>query len=169
MVIQKYECMPLSSSSSSECSAQVQIFHCKPRPQGCSSAKGRSSTTNSGTKVAVSLGMNRCSSFLLLSAPHSLFSIRTDLERSEKIPGTPAWSWGKWIWLTGPSGLHRNSPQGLNVSSIRIFDQIRNPNNHSPPHTSIWRNNYRVCRSWGQKRRHKEINPVMDRHLSLIA
>ena len=30
--------------------------------------KGRSSTTNSGTKVAVLLGMNRCGSFSLLSA-----------------------------------------------------------------------------------------------------
>ena len=89
--------------------------------------KVRSSTANSATKVAVVLGMNRCSNFLLLSAPHSLFSIWTDLKRSEKIPGTPAWSWGEWIWLTGPSGLHRNSPQGLNVSSIRVFDQIRDP------------------------------------------
>ena len=34
--------------------------------------KGRSSTANSGTKVAVLLGMNRCGSFSLLSAPHSL-------------------------------------------------------------------------------------------------
>ena len=37
--------------------------------------KGRSFTANSGTKVAVLLGMNRYSSFPLLSAPHSLFSI----------------------------------------------------------------------------------------------
>ena len=33
----------------------------------------------------------------------------------------------EWIWLTGPSGLHRNSPQGLNITSIRVFDQIRDP------------------------------------------
>ena len=34
--------------------------------------------------------------------------------------------WGVWIWLTRPSGLHRNLPQGLNISSIRVFwpDQI---------------------------------------------
>ena len=37
--------------------------------------KGRSSTANSGTKVAVLLGMNRCGSFPLLSALHSLFGI----------------------------------------------------------------------------------------------
>ena len=89
--------------------------------------KGRSSTANSGTKVAVLLGMNRCDSFPLLSAPHSLFSIWTDLKRYEKIPGTPVWRWGEWIWLTGPSGLYQNSSQGLNISSIRDFDQVRDP------------------------------------------
>ena len=47
----------------------------------------------------------------------SLFSIWTDLKRSENIPGTPAWRWGQWIWLTGPSGFHRNSPQILLVPS----------------------------------------------------
>ena len=31
----------------------------------------------------------------------------------------------KSIWLIGPSGLHRNSPEGLNISSIRVFDQTR--------------------------------------------
>ena len=89
--------------------------------------KGRSSTSNSGTRIAVLLQMNRCGSFPLLSVPHSLFSIWTDLERSEKIPGAIIWRWGEWIWLTGPSGLHWNSPQGLNFSSIRVFDQIRDP------------------------------------------
>ena len=29
--------------------------------------------------------------------------------------------------ITGPSGLHRNSPQRLNVSSLRVFNQIRDP------------------------------------------
>ena len=89
--------------------------------------KGRSSTANSGTKVAVLLGMNRYGSFPLLSAPHSPFSILTNFKRSKKIPGAPTRRWGEWIWLTGPSGHHRNSPQGLNISSIRVFDQIRDP------------------------------------------
>ena len=71
--------------------------------------------------------MSRCGSFPLLSAPHSLFSIWINLKRSEKIPGAPTWRWGERNWLTGPSGLHRNLPQGLNISSIRIFDQIRDP------------------------------------------
>ena len=45
--------------------------------------KGRSSIANSGTKVAVLLGMNRCGSFPLLSTPHSLFNIWTNLKRSQ--------------------------------------------------------------------------------------
>ena len=89
--------------------------------------KGRSFTANSGTKVAVFLGMNRCGSFLLLSVPHPLFSIWTDLRWIERIPGTPTWGWGEWIWPTGSSKLHRNSTQGLNISFIRGFDLIRDP------------------------------------------
>ena len=92
--------------------------------------KGSSSTANSGTKVAVLLEMNRCGSFLLLSSPHSLFSIWTDHKRSGKIPGAPPWRWAEWIWLTGPSGLYRNSPRNknlFNISSIRVFDQIKDP------------------------------------------
>ena len=48
-------------SSSSECSVQGQVLHCKCRNQVCSSAKDRSST-------AVLPGMNRCVSFPFLSA-----------------------------------------------------------------------------------------------------
>ena len=89
--------------------------------------KGRPSIANKGTLVAVLLGMNRCGCFPLLSAPHSLLSIWTNLKRSEKIPGASTRRWGVWIWVTGPSALHRNSPQGLNISSISVFDQIRDP------------------------------------------
>ena len=63
----------------------------------------------------------------MLSAPHSLFSFWTDLKRSVKILGAPTWRRGEWIWLPRSSGLHRNSPQGLNINSIRVFDQIRDP------------------------------------------
>ena len=66
---------------------------------------------NSETKAAVLQRLNRCGSFPLFSAPHSLFCIWTDLKRSEKIPGARTWRWGELIWLTGPSGLYRNSPQ----------------------------------------------------------
>ena len=98
--------------------------------------KGRSSTTKSETQAAVLLGMDRCGSFPLISAPYSLFSIWTDLKRSEKIPGAPAWRWGEWIWLTGSSGLHQNSPQGLKCQFHQGFrpDQMsRNLNHPSSP------------------------------------
>ena len=35
------------------------------------------------------------------------------------------WRWREWIWLTGPSRLERNLPHGINMSSIRVFDQMR--------------------------------------------
>ena len=54
-------------------------------------SKGNSSTANPETKVAVSLGINRCCSFPFLSAPHSLFSVWTDIKRSEKVPRAPTW------------------------------------------------------------------------------
>ena len=54
--------------------------------------------------------LNVYGSFPLLSTPHSLFSIWTNLKISEE-----------WIWLTGPSRLHRNSPQGLNISCMRVL------------------------------------------------
>ena len=69
--------------------------------------------------------LNRCDTFPLFSAPNSLFGIWTDLKRSEKILGASTWRRGEWIWPTVLSGLNRNSPQGLNVSSIKVFDQIR--------------------------------------------
>ena len=87
-----------------------QVFHRKLGNQGCSFTR-----------------LCRCGNFPLLSAPHSLLSIWTDFKRSEKIPGTLKWRWGEWICLTEPSGLHRNSPQVLNISSIRVFGQIRDP------------------------------------------
>ena len=114
-----------SASSSSVCSAQGYVLHCKRRNQNCSSVEGRFSTAISGTKAAVLPRRNRRGSFLLLSAPHSLFSIWTDLKWSGKIPGAPAWRWldlTNWALRTS-----RNSPQVQNISSIRVFDQIRDP------------------------------------------
>ena len=102
-------------------------FTASPGTKAAVLIKGRSSTANSETQAAVLLSMYRCGSFPLLSAPYSPFSIWADLKRSEKIPGASTCRWGEWIWLTGPSGLHRNSPQRLNISFIRVFDQIRDP------------------------------------------
>ena len=60
---------PLDASTSSVCSAQGQVFHCKFRHQVCSSAQRQSSTANSGTKVAV-LPVSRC--FLSLASEQTL-------------------------------------------------------------------------------------------------
>ena len=112
-------------SSSSECSAQEQVLHCKRRNQGCSSAEGGSSTANSGTQAAVLSGMNMCYSFPLPTAPHSLFNIWTDLRGSKNIPVAPAWRWGEWVCLTEPSGLHRNSSKGLKSVPSGYLAKIR--------------------------------------------
>ena len=104
---------------------QGQVLHCKRKNQGCSSAQRQVFHRKPGTKDAVLRGIYRFCSFPLFSAPHSLFSIWTDLKSSEKIPGAPMWWWREWVWITGPSGLHRNSPQGLNIISHQGFDQIR--------------------------------------------
>ena len=83
--------------------------------------KDRSSTANSETKVSV-LVASRCFPHPTLSLP----SERTlkDLKRPQ---GPPEWRRGEWIWLTGSSGLHRNLPQELNISSIKVFDQSQSP------------------------------------------
>ena len=54
-------------------------------------SRGRSYTANSGTKAAVLLRINRCGSFQLLSAHHSLFSSLTDLKRTEKFTKISGW------------------------------------------------------------------------------
>ena len=71
--------------------------------------------------------MNKCGIFRCF--PHPTLSLASEqiLKDLKKIPGAPTRRWGEWIWLTGLSGLHRNSPQGLNISSVRVFDQIRDP------------------------------------------
>ena len=83
-----------------------QVFHRKIRNQGCSF-----------TRDWICVVASRCFS-------HPIW---TDLKRSEKIPGAPTCRWGEWIWLTGSSGRYRNSSQGLNISSFRVFEQIRDP------------------------------------------
>ena len=106
-----------------QCSAQGHVFHCKLRHLVCSSAQRQvfyRKLRNQGCSLT------RDEQVRQLSTPHSFFSICTDLKRSEKIPGTPARRRGEWICLTGPSRAHRNSTQGLNISSIRVFGQIRN-------------------------------------------
>ena len=114
-----FELYTLHSSSSSVCSAQGQDLHCKHRNLGCSSVESTVSLPpqTQDPRLQFYQWLNRCDSFLLPSALHSLFSIWTNLKRSEKITGAPMCRWGEWIWLTGPSRLHWNSPQELNITS----------------------------------------------------
>ena len=58
-------------------------FTANPSTKAAVLPKGKSSTANVGTKVAVLVGMNRYDSFPLLSTHYSLFSILTDLKRSQ--------------------------------------------------------------------------------------
>ena len=118
-----------------QCSAQGQVFHCISGTKAAVLHKGSSSNSNSGTKFAVLLWINRCSSFLLLSAPHSLFSIWTDLKRSEKIPGAPTWRWEEWIWLRALRTLPKFTT-GVKYQFHQGFwpdQRSRYPNHPSPP------------------------------------
>ena len=47
--------------------------------------KGRSFTASAGTKAAILLRINSCGNFPLLSAPHSLFHIRTVLKNLKRF------------------------------------------------------------------------------------
>ena len=74
-------------------------------------SKGRSSTANSGTKVAILLGkVDVVASHCFLCPTLSLASkkILKDLERSQG----PQHGDGEWIWLTGPSGLTKFHHRG---------------------------------------------------------
>ena len=88
-----------------------QIFHRKFRNRGCSF------TTDLIGAVA---------SCCFLHPSLSLASEQTlnDLKRSQ---GHQRGGEESGFGQTRPSGLHRNSPQGLNISSIKVFDQIRDP------------------------------------------
>ena len=95
-----------------QCSAQGQVLHSKCRNLGCSSAEG---------DLPPQTQEPRLQFYPLLSMSHSLFSIWTDIKRSEKIPGASMWVWREWIWLTGPPWLHRNL-QILPLSCIFILE-----------------------------------------------
>ena len=118
--------------SSSLYSVQRQVFHYKLRHQGSSSAEQQvfhSKLRNQGCSFT---RMNRCSSFLLLSATHSLFSIWTDL----KVPRGPSMevrrvdlaNWNIWTSSKFTRGVKYQFRQGFWPDQ-----RSRNPNHHSPP------------------------------------
>ena len=115
-----------------ECSVQGQVLHYKCRNLRCRSAEGRSSTANSGTKAAVLPGMNRCGSLLLLSAPHSLFSMWTDLKRPQghhmQVRRVDLANWALWTSSKFATGVKYWFHQGFWPD-----ERSRNPNHPSPP------------------------------------
>ena len=92
-----------ASSSSSECPDQGQELHWSTGTYASVLPKAGLPPQTQEPTLQFYQGLNKCGTFPLLSAPHSLFSISTDLKTSEKIPGAPTWRWGEWIWLTGNS------------------------------------------------------------------
>ena len=111
-----------------ECSAQGQVLNCKRRNLGCSLPKAGLSPQTQETRLPFYQGLNRCGSFPLPSAPHSLFRIWKDLKRSVKIPrGTNvevmSVDLANWALRTSP----KFSTPGKNISSIMVFHQIRDP------------------------------------------
>ena len=86
------------------------------------------------TAVARDLGLpagRQAGHYTHAASKHSLplFSIWRDLKISEKILRVPMWRWGVWIWLTGPSGLHRNHHSGFFTRS-----EIRKSQSSFAPH-----------------------------------
>ena len=87
-----------------------QVFHHKLRNQ-----------------AAVLPGMNRCSSFPLLFAPHSLFSIWTDLKRSERSRRVDL---ANWVLRISPKFTTRVKYQFH--QGFRPDQRSGNPNHPSP-------------------------------------
>ena len=127
------------SSSSSEYSAQGQVFHLNSGTKAAVLLKDRLSTANSGTKAAVLLGMDRCGSFPLLSAPHFLFNIWTDIKNLKRSQGHQRGGeesgLANWVLRTLPiftTGVKYQFNQGF------IPDQRSGkPNHPSPPYVCI--------------------------------
>ena len=85
-----------------------QVFHCKLRNQGCSF-----------TMNWIGVAASRC-------FPHPTLSLAPEQTLKDlKDPRGTNVEVRRVDLVNWPSGLHRNLPQRLNISSIRVFDQIR--------------------------------------------
>ena len=113
-------------------------------------SKGRSSTANSGTKAAVLLGMNRCGSCPWLSAPHSIFSIWTDLKKIWKVPRglnleMRRMDIANWVFRISPKYT-----TGVKYQFQKGFHQITDPEIpvtlRPPPNIDLWSCNQSILR-----------------------
>ena len=90
-------------------------------------SKGRSSTANSVTKVIILLGMNRCG-IASRCFPHPILSLASEqILKVLKNPSGPSVKvrrvdLANWALMISP-----NFTTGLNICSISVFDQIRDP------------------------------------------
>ena len=90
--------------------------------------KGRCSIANSWNRGCSFTRDEQVRQLPSLCFPHTTLSLASEQTlKIRKDPRGPSMEVRGVDWLTGSSGLHRNSPQGLNISSIRGFDQIRDP------------------------------------------
>ena len=114
-------CLSISSSDQSVL-PKGQVLNCKRRNLSCSSAEGRSSTANSRTKVQFYQGLNRCGSFPCFAHPTLSLASEQTLKDLKSSQGHRRVDLANWALSTSP-----NSPQGLNINFIRVFDHIRDP------------------------------------------
>ena len=106
------------TKSKYQCSAQGQVFHCKRRNQGCNCRQ---------RQVFHCKLRNQDTSCCFRHPTLSLASeqILKDLKRTQ---GHQYSVEERRVDLANcPSRLHRNSPQELNIISIRVLEQIRDP------------------------------------------
>ena len=149
-----------------QCSAQGQVLHCKLTHQDSNSAQSQVFYCKLRNLGCSFTRMNRCGSFPLLSAPHSLFSIWANIKRSEKISGAQTRRLVEWIWLRGPSGLHRNSPLGLNITSIIFLtrSEIRKSQSPFAPTYSVVKLNWTKCwclNNWKKQRYNIQMHIII--------
>ena len=100
-----------------------QVFHCKLSNQGCS-------FTRAWTGVVAS----HC-------FPHPTLSLESEQTLKDLKRYHGHHHGGEESGFSRPSGLYWNSPQGLNISSIRVLGQIRDPeilNTFCPLKIHIW-------------------------------
>ena len=107
-------------------------FTANSRTKAAVLSKGKSSTANSGTNITVLIGMNK--SVASCCFPHYTLFLASEQTLKDLIRSQGPQRGGVEVRsLPGHSGLNQNSPEGLYISSIRVFDQIRDP--EIPTHT----------------------------------
>ena len=88
-----------------------QVFHCKLRNQGCSSAQGKSFTANAGTKVAV--------------MPKAGLSLQTQEPRLQFCPRQVLHCKRRNLGCCSAEGRSSTANSGTNAAVLRGIEQVR--------------------------------------------